>query len=72
MKSQVRQAAEAHTTLSLFEAAANILEGSDIKGVRARRVANKAVTLLRREQQMLLRDFDKAVLLATTEGSDNG
>ncbi|GMB80491.1 hypothetical protein NN6n1_12730 [Shinella zoogloeoides] len=58
----IRATVEPHTTLCLFETITSMLESSDIKGERARRAAAKAVTILRREQQSLLRDFDQASL----------
>jgi hypothetical protein len=58
----IRTAVEAHTTLCLFETIGSMLESSDIKGERARAAARKALALLRKEQQLLLRDFDRASL----------
>ena len=57
----IRKAVEAHTTLCLFENIATMLESSDIKGERARRAAGKAISILRREQQYLLQDYDDAL-----------
>lgn len=74
----IRATVEPHTTLCLFETITSMLESSDIKGERARRAAAKAVTILRREQQSLLRDFDQASLSLKTavtnvsSGGDHG
>ena len=74
----IRATVEPHTTLCLFETITSMLESSDIKGERARRAAAKAVTILRREQQSLLRDFDQASLCLKTavtnvsSGGDHG
>lgn len=67
---RVKDAAEAHTTLVLFETACLMLEGSDVKGARARDVAFKVIRLLRTEQGRLLRDYDRAV--ASIEGGTHG
>lgn len=68
-KIEMRNAVEAHTTLCLFENIAMMLESSDIKGAKARRTALKAAALLRHEQQFLLRDYDRALAAAASEGS---
>jgi len=56
----IRATVEPHTTLCVFEIITSLLESSDIKGHRAREAANKARNILRREQALLLRDFDAA------------
>lgn len=67
MTDHIQDAAQAHTTLVLFETACMILESSDVRGDEAQETALKAIRILRKEQQRLLRKYDASRRLALQE-----
>lgn len=69
-KEHLERAVEAHTALCMFENISTMLESSDIRGTGATAAASKAVKILRAEQQMLLRRYDRAAAALRRENPD--